>query len=316
VSGRLRFVALGDSVTVGIGDRQGDAWRGWAHILADSLAATYKLSFDNLATIGATTARLRDEQLPKALELRPDLVSLVIGVNDTMRSTFDPAVLRAELDDIARRLTDAGARLLMVRFHDHGRVFGLPQALRKPLDRRINALNSVYDEIHRTYGGFYLDVATNPNVYTRAAWSVDRLHPSEQGHRWLARGFAELLHGSGLPLSSVPSLECVADRPSKWQDFAWLVTQGIPWVARRARDLGPWAICLVASELASRLRTLRPAAEPLVQPLPLQQLQSIQSMPPIQQQALLVDLARELHRQVEEPDAIAEARTLRAGHDA
>jgi lysophospholipase L1-like esterase len=299
VSGRLRFVALGDSVTVGIGDRQGNAWRGWASILAESLADTYQLSFDNLASIGATTSRLRDEQLPRALELRPDLVSLVIGVNDTMRSTFDPAVLRAELNDIARRLTSTGARLLMVRFHDHGRVFGLPQSLRKPLDRRISALNSVYDEIHRTYGGFYLDVATNPNVYTRAAWSVDRLHPSEQGHRWLARGFAELLHRSGVPLASVPSLECAADgRPNKWQDFAWLVTKGIPWVGRRARDLGPWAVCLVASELAARARMLRPAGAPLVPP-----------------RRLLVDLTAELHRQVDEPDAIAEARSLRAGSD-
>lgn len=288
MSGRLRFVALGDSVTVGIGDRQGEAWRGWASILAESLSDTYQLSFDNLATIGATTARLREEQLPKALELRPDLVSLVIGVNDTMRSTFDPAVLRAELTDIARLLTDVGARLLMVRFHDHGRVFGLPQALRKPLDRRIDALNAVYDEIHRTYGGFYLDVATNPHVYTRAAWSVDRLHPSEQGHRWLARGFAELLHGSGLPLSSVPSLDCAADsKPTKWQDFAWLVTKGIPWVGRRARDLGPWAVCLLASELAARARLLRPAGEQLVPPLPLQPLE------PLQQPGLLVDVSAE-----------------------
>ncbi|GAB3436060.1 SGNH/GDSL hydrolase family protein [Flindersiella endophytica] len=279
MSGRLRFVALGDSVTVGIGDRQGEAWRGWANLLAESLAGTYHLSFANLATIGATTSRLREEQLPKALELRPDLVSLVIGVNDTMRSTFDPAVLRAELTDVARLLSGVGARLLMVRFHDHGRVFGLPQALRKPLDRRIGALNAVYDEIHRTYGGFYLDVAANPDVYTRAAWSVDRLHPSEQGHRWLARGFAELLRGSGLPMSSLPSLACAADgRPSAWQDFAWLVTKGVPWVGRRARDLGPWAVCMVASELAAR--------------------------------------ARRSGGQIEEPDAVAQAHALRAGSDA
>lgn len=288
MSGCLRFVALGDSVTVGIGDRHGDGWRGWANLLAESLAVSYSLRFDNLATIGATTARLREEQLPRALELRPDLVSLVVGVNDTMRSTFDPRVLRSELNDVARRLTGVGARLLMVRFHDHGRVFGLPAALRAPLDRRIGALNEVYDEIHRMYGGVYLDVAANPAVYTRTAWSVDRLHPSEQGHRWLARGFAELLHRSGLPLASVPSLECSADGgPSKWQDFAWLVSKGIPWVGRRARDLGPWAVCLVASELAARVRAGRAG--------------TVRSL---------------VARQVDEPDAVAQAHALRAGNDA
>ena len=26
------------------------------------------------------------------------------------------------------------------------------------------------------------------------------------------------------------------------QDVAWMVREGAPWVGRRARDLGPWAV--------------------------------------------------------------------------
>jgi lysophospholipase L1-like esterase len=34
----VRFVALGDSLTEGVGDPVGEAWRGWAALLADGLA--------------------------------------------------------------------------------------------------------------------------------------------------------------------------------------------------------------------------------------------------------------------------------------
>lgn len=34
----LRFVALGDSLTEGVGDPVGEAWRGWAALLAGGLA--------------------------------------------------------------------------------------------------------------------------------------------------------------------------------------------------------------------------------------------------------------------------------------
>lgn len=35
----VRFVALGDSLTEGVGDPTGDGWRGWAALLADGLGA-------------------------------------------------------------------------------------------------------------------------------------------------------------------------------------------------------------------------------------------------------------------------------------
>jgi GDSL-like lipase/acylhydrolase family protein len=194
------------------------------------------------------------EQLPQALSLRPQLASVVVGINDAMRSTFDPARMRADLFTVADQLTGAGASLLMVRFHDHGRVFGLPGLLRGPLARRIEAINAVYDEIHAVFGGTYVDLAAWPEVYTRAAWSVDRLHPSERGHRQLARTFAELLHAAGLG-APPPALELGGGiAPSRWAELAWLITKGLPWVGRRTRDLGLWATKLALTELLAIMR--------------------------------------------------------------
>ena len=99
VSTYLRFAALGDSATVGVGDPVPDGWRGWARLLADALADTHDVSFQNLATTGATTASVREEQLEAALDHRPDMVSLVVGINDTMRSGWSPDRVRTDLLD-------------------------------------------------------------------------------------------------------------------------------------------------------------------------------------------------------------------------
>ena len=72
--------------------------------------------------------------------------------------------MRAELMTCAEALHDVGAELITARFHDHGEVFGLPALLRRPLAARIETVNRIYDEIHATYGGIRLDLATRPEI--------------------------------------------------------------------------------------------------------------------------------------------------------
>jgi lysophospholipase L1-like esterase len=248
----LRFAALGDSTTVGIGDpvpdehgralnRQRGSWRGWAGHLSAALATSYDVSFCNLAISGATTSVVRERQLSEALAHRPDLASLLVGINDTLRSTWDEHRVRAELLTIAGSLDDVGATLLTVRYHDHGELVGLPGFLRRPLTARIAHLNAVYDEIHERYGGLRLDLAGRPELFRRECWSVDRFHPSELGHRCLARALGEVLVAAGYDFE-LPSLELGGGYPCDWRrDVGWLLAEGAPWIGRRARDLGPWA---------------------------------------------------------------------------
>lgn len=238
----LRFAALGDSTTVGVGDPvPGGGWRGWARLLADAMATSYDVSFCNLAVSGATSTSVLAGQLEDGLAHRPTVASLIVGVNDTMRSTWDPTRMRTELMTCAEALRSGGAELLTARFHDHGAVWGLPGVLRRPLGARIEVVNRIYDEVHATYGGLRLDLAACPEIHQRAFWSVDRLHPSELGHRALARGYAELLHQRGLAFTP-PSAEPAGGFPPSWRrDLAWMVAEGAPWMGRRARDLGPWA---------------------------------------------------------------------------
>jgi hypothetical protein len=133
---------------------------------------------------------------------------------------------------------------VLARYHDHTRVFPLPAPLRSALRRRIAAVNAVIDLVAAVdpVRTSLLDLDALPGGYDRAAWSVDRLHPSERGHRLLAAGMAELLAGAGFAVPHPVSLDCADGRPVTAADrAAWLVLKGVPWAVRRGRDLGPVA---------------------------------------------------------------------------
>jgi len=124
------FAALGDSISLGIGDpvrtaERGRAWRGWAALLADGLVDP---DLHILATSGACAADIEREQLRRALALRPDVASVVFGINDTLRPGFDPDVIESAAAHTVGALRAAGAEVLTMRLPDAGRMLGLPGA--------------------------------------------------------------------------------------------------------------------------------------------------------------------------------------------
>jgi len=134
-----RFVALGDSITLGIGDpvrtpgptagaeaagRPGRrSWRGWAALLAEGLPEP---ELHNLAGNGARIADMERDQLPRALQLRPDVASVVAGVNDTLRPNFDPVLIAAAVAHTVGALRAADAAVLTMRLPDPGGCSAYP----------------------------------------------------------------------------------------------------------------------------------------------------------------------------------------------
>ncbi|MFE9308407.1 SGNH/GDSL hydrolase family protein [Streptomyces sp. NPDC088353] len=251
----LRFVALGDSLTEGVGDPTGDGWRGWAALLAGGLAEKPSaVEFTNLAVSGAQTRDVLERQTPAGLELRPDVVSVVVGVNDTLRRTFDIHAVAARLDRVFAAFTGRGAVLLTACLPDPGAMLGLPGALARPLARRQRAVNTVVHALSERYGAVHLHADAGQWLTDRAMWSADRLHPGERGHRQLAFRFHALLAETGMASGPAPSPEPEFPAPTRSASLWWLATAGTGWVARRCTDLLPQLLTLAADELRHHAR--------------------------------------------------------------
>jgi lysophospholipase L1-like esterase len=235
------LAVLGDSIGVGIGDPAiGGGWRGFAPLLAAALGATDLI---NVARNGARVGCLRADQLPVVMPTRPDAAIVLGGMNDTLRSDFDPGRIRADLGTVVGTLTGMGTVVVMVRYHDHGQVFRLPGPLRRALARRIGDLNAAVDEVALRYGAGVVDLGALPGTYQAGTWSVDRLHPSEWGHRMLARALADCLATAGVAVPCEVSQHCGGSATtSRFAHVAWLVVKGVPWLLRRGTDLLPYAL--------------------------------------------------------------------------
>jgi lysophospholipase L1-like esterase len=261
----VRFVALGDSITAGFGDPMpGGAWRGWAALLAESLGA----DLHNLARSGALTRDVVYRQLPRAMALRPDIAAVVVGVNDTLRNTFDAEAIGGMLDEAVSALRAGGALVLTARLPDPGRMFGLPGALARPLARRIRAVNSVADVVAARYGTLHFDAAEHPSTYDRRMWSVDRLHPSERGHRLLAAAYFDLVAGElGLPAHARPDPEPHNPEPGLAAQAWWMATRGSRWVVDRSTDLVPYLVKMAITEWWNGPAGPVPLADSRVEPI-------------------------------------------------
>jgi hypothetical protein len=132
---------------------------------------------------------------------------------------------------------------------DPGRILGLPWPLARPLGRRMKAVNDVVHALSERYAAVHLHTAGHPWAHSRSAWSVDRLHPSELGHRLLAREFHALLVAEGLARGRPPQAVPDGPPPGRAAGARWMATRGTKWVVDRCGDLLPDLLRLAMAEL-------------------------------------------------------------------
>ncbi len=191
-----RYVAIGDSLTEGLGDPlPGGALRGWATLLAEYLRRDLpELEFVNLAVRGHRAGDALRRQLPAAVALRPDLVSVIIGANDILLSPW-PSRRRfaGQLDRLITPFVDDGATVVLSTIPDPAGLTPLPRPLREALRRRIESTNDITRAAARRHSTTLLDTWADPRIRRPNMFSFDRVHPSADGHRLIAASVAELL---------------------------------------------------------------------------------------------------------------------------
>ena len=233
-------MALGDSFTEGLMDdlRPDGRHRGWADRVAEALAAAAVregddgIDYANLAVRGRLVRQVMDEQVPAAVALRPDLASIAVGVNDTLRASFDLDAVATALEGGVRSLRSSGADVLLFAFGNPVRRSRLMGTVRD----RIRGYNSAVEAIARHYDCAlvsFWDVAVydDPRL-----WADDWLHLSPLGHAVTAECVLSTL-GLGDDLWRTPlEPEARAPLPSRVAgDARWVSGHLAPWVLRRLR---------------------------------------------------------------------------------
>jgi len=236
------FVALGDSFTEGLDDPRADqgGYRGWADRFAELLAARQPgLRYANLAVRGKVVRQVADEQVPRAIAMSPDLVSVAAGGNDLLRLRADPDVLAQSFDDVIRTLLMAGCQVLIFTGFDPR--FPVLRLIRG----RVAAYNMHLRAIAERHGCHVVDLWGMGVLRDLRAWSADRLHLTPDAHRRVALRACEVM-GVGVdedwrePWPAAEDLAASGRRAwldARRMDLQWARVHAAPWVARRVRGI-------------------------------------------------------------------------------
>ena len=185
-----RVLFQGDSITDGNRGRSADPnhilGHGYAFIIAARHGAGFperKLDFSNRGVSGNTVLDLEKRWAKDTLALKPDLLSIMIGVNDQSRNV----ALEAYEATYDKLLTDARAqnpKLKLVLVEPFVRHPG------KPVPEGIVARQAIVAKLAQKHGTALVKLQ---KVFDDAAaktaddyWVWDTVHPTYRGHQLLA----------------------------------------------------------------------------------------------------------------------------------
>ncbi|GAA4786414.1 SGNH/GDSL hydrolase family protein [Actinomycetospora chlora] len=229
------YVALGDSFTEGVGDPDPATGqeRGWADRLADVLAREDPgFRYANLAVRGLLLDRIVRTQVPEAVAMAPDLVSVCAAGNDLLRPSADPDALAERLEGAVATLRATGADVLVFTGFDTRE-----SPLLNLIGKRLASMNDHIREIAHRQSAYLVDLWVMPPLSDMRARADDRLHLNPGGHARVAARVCEVL---GLPPdvdwhAPWPPAPSTTWRHRRLEDARWAREYLWPWVQRRAQ---------------------------------------------------------------------------------
>ncbi|WP_285566973.1 MULTISPECIES: SGNH/GDSL hydrolase family protein [unclassified Streptomyces] len=225
------LVAVGDSFTEGMSDLLPDgSYGGWADILATRLATrTPGFRYANLAVRGKLIGQIVDEQVDVAAAMQADVVTLVGGLNDTLRPKCDMGMVRGRMEEAVERLAPSCKKLVLMR--SPGRNGPVMERFRP----RMEELFTLVDDLAARHDAVVVDLYGSAVLGDPRMWDVDRLHLTAEGHRRVSEAVWQKL---GLPPEDDWQTVLPSAVPPRWatrrvDDLRFARQHLFPWIGRR-----------------------------------------------------------------------------------
>jgi lysophospholipase L1-like esterase len=184
----IKVALLGDSSAAGYGVDRIVETPGAYFASGLARAADRRVHLRTYAKVGAQSSDLAD-QIERALPNRPDLAVILIGANDVTHRVKPSQSVRY-LSEAVRRLSDAGAKVLVGTCPDLGSVKPIPPPLKqvaRSMSRRLAAAQAI---VVVEEGGTAVSLGSILGPDFAAAPAVlfgpDQFHPSAEGYRAVA----------------------------------------------------------------------------------------------------------------------------------
>ncbi len=221
----VRYVAIGDSFTEGVGDELPDGRvRGWADLVAQGWASAARepIEYANLAIRGKLVWPIVEQQLEPALALKPTHLSFNGGGNDMLRPRTSVAHVVSAFDTVLRRCDEEGVQLIVLSGANPTAQLPLRRVIQRRgdlLSRAVESRLASRNDVVQAYNWFDEELAT------ASFWSEDRLHMNSRGHHRVA---ARVLSALGM------------QPPPEWWSLPPLPFAGARGAAYYRDHVGPW----------------------------------------------------------------------------
>jgi lysophospholipase L1-like esterase len=183
----VEYAAMGDSLTAGVGTD--DYKESYPYLLAGDMAKGKGITLKDFSLLGARTEDLIDKNLlASAVAAKPDIVTLLIGVND-VRENISEKEFKDNYEYIVNGLannTNAKIYLINIPFIGSNTLYLPPYNVY--FKNKTIAFNKIIEDVAKEHKLKYIDIATSTEqIFKKDGiyYSVDSLHPSKAGYKIL-----------------------------------------------------------------------------------------------------------------------------------
>lgn len=185
----IKYLSLGDSLTAGIGGS--DYRNSYPYLIAQKLSLKNNVVLINLGQPKDTSTDVLLNQIPKVSGLKPDLITVLIGIND-VHDLIPVTKFEANLTQIVKALKQTNAKIYLLSIPYLGAAATRLPPYNFIVDFQIRQFNDVIKKMSTDFGANYIDLYSlkKPADF----YSSDQFHPSNTGYSLWATYIIQFLN--------------------------------------------------------------------------------------------------------------------------